>query len=244
MPPPWTSRISRPRSCFPDKPAKALLPDKPEWAMPQEEGADNGAPAAGKSAPAAEANSKEEISPLLAKAIGKERETKHPKDMAPLYQAVVEAEPENAAAHYRLGLAQARSGEFAKSLAGTGESRHAAARESEVSVRLRPGGPAQRPARQSLSCLQAAAAAAPSSGRYQNALGDCFLAAGRLDNAAEAYKRAINAAPDNAEYLHNLGWSIFTPAPSRKPWRFWTRPSACAPTIRGTIAAAAWQRWA
>lgn len=200
----------------PDQPAQRLLPDKPEWAMPQEEGADPPpAPsrdgegergrAAGKGAPAAEANSKEEISPALAKAIGKEREGRHAKDMAPLYQAIVEAEPENAAAHYRLGLALARNEELAKGLL-----------ELEKAVTLQPTNPKYQcdyglAALRSgllgkgLRACQAAAAAAPLSGRYQSALGDCFLAAGRLGDAVEAYKRAVRAAPDNAEYLHSLG---------------------------------------
>jgi len=190
---------------LPDKPSKALLPGKHEWTMPPEEDADSGAAVAGRSAPSAEANSKEEISAALAKAIGKERETKQAKDMAPLYQAVVEAEPENAAAHYRLGLAQARSGEFAKGLV-----------ELEKAAALQPANPKYQCdyglaalrnglLDKALRACRAAAAAAPSSGRYQSALGDCFLAAGSLGNAAEAYKRAIHAAPDNAEYIHNLG---------------------------------------
>jgi len=193
------------RAVLPEKPAKALFPEKQEWAIPKEEGAAGAGAAAEKNAPATQASVKEEISPALAKAIAKERETKQAKDMTQLYQAVVDAEPESAAAHYRLGLALARNEEFAKG-----------AVELEKAATLQPANPKYQCdyglaslhsglLDKALRACGAAAAAAPASGRYQSALGDCLLAAGRPGDAAEAYKRAIQAAPDNAEYIHNLG---------------------------------------
>ncbi|MGD0088328.1 MAG: tetratricopeptide repeat protein [Planctomycetota bacterium] len=192
------------RVIVPMKADKVLRPADPNAALPQEEAPADEAQPSEKGTPAAEANIKEDISPALAKAIAKERETKQPKELAPLYQAVVDAEPENAAAHYRLGLALLRSGELAKGLAAL-----------QKAVALQPGNPkylcdlglaALRSGLrdQALAACRAAVTVAPSSARYQSALGDCFLAAGRLVEAAEAYKCAIRAAPNNAEYMHNL----------------------------------------
>lgn len=193
------------RAVLPDKAGLPRAPERKELFLPQEDGVSADDQAAGKEQPAAESAAREDISAALAKAISKGREGKLPRDMAPLYQAVVEAEPENAPAHYRLGLALARCGDLAGGLA-----------EMEKAVALQPANPKYQcdyglvalqsgALEKAFQACRAAANAAPLSARYQSALGDCLVAAGRTLEAAEAYLRAVHAAPSNAEYIHNLG---------------------------------------
>jgi tetratricopeptide (TPR) repeat protein len=174
--------------------------DKRPWTLPEEEGA---APPGG--AGDAGAQQEEQISPGLAKAMRKDRDGKPAKEMVAVYQSVVEAEPESAAARYRLGLALARSGEPTKGL-----------EQLERAVALQPAN-AKYLCDCGLVALQAgevekagahcqrAVHAAPGNARYHSALGDCLLAAKRGGEAAEAYKRAIAIEPNNPEYIHNFG---------------------------------------
>ena len=147
----------------------------------------------------------EEISPLLANAIAKERSGKKFKDILPLFQQVVTAEPENAEAHYRLGLLMHKSGDLKTGI-----------QELEAALKLRPNNNKYRCdfgllvlqagwVEKALSSCRAAAQAAPAVARYQSALGDVVIAAGDLQSAVEVYTRAVSLEPKNAEYLHNLG---------------------------------------
>ncbi|MFH0939012.1 MAG: tetratricopeptide repeat protein [Planctomycetota bacterium] len=148
----------------------------------------------------------EDISPLLAKAISKEKRGKKPKETVALYQQVVTAEPENAAAFYRLGIAMVRNEQLLDGAAML-----------EQALQLKPGHPkylcdyglaALRIGwleKAAVAC-QTAALAVPAEARFQSALGDCQLAARRLNDAADSYKRAINLTKGrNPDYIYNLG---------------------------------------
>ena len=147
-----------------------------------------------------------EISPLLAKAIAKDKGAKKPKDSLPAFEAVVEAEPDNAEAWYYLGVTQVKAGEAAKGAASL-----------EKAVTLKPKNPKYlctfgQAALQAgliekaLLGTQAAAVAVPSDPRYQSAYGDVLLAVGKYPEAAAAYARAV--ALDKGQtpgYIYNLG---------------------------------------
>lgn len=194
---------------------RVVRPAKPrEFTVPQEEGASG----AEHVEPAEPVPAAEAISPALAKAIAKERSGKKPKDMVPVYEEIAKAEPQCAAAHYRYGLALYRTGEFIKSLAAM-----------EKAVELQPDNPKYQcdfglvalqagSVEKALAACHAAAMAVPSNARYQSAYGDCLLAAGKVYDstpegsarmqvfpALDAYTRAVNLEPHNAEYIHNLG---------------------------------------
>lgn len=186
---------------------KRLRPSRATWSLPLEDGAETG-PASDEVAESlgiAE-TSREDISPLLAKAIAKEKASKksRDKDSIALYSDVVNAEPENAAALYRLGLAKARSGDVRNGVL-----------ELEKALNMQPKNPKYQ-CDFGLVALQAgwldkavtscqwAAAAVPANARYQSALGDCFLSTGNVSKAASAYDRAWKLEPENSEYIHNL----------------------------------------
>jgi tetratricopeptide (TPR) repeat protein len=203
------------RVVFPDQQATNVEPEtkplktqkKSTWALPQEEGITEAPGNEGE--PAAEKELKEEFSPALAKAIAKDRSSKKSKDAVALYQEVVAAEPDNAEAHYRLGLALNRSGEIVSAL-----------NELEKALRLAPGSAKYQCdyglvalsagwIDKALVACQSAAVGAPSNARYQSALGDCLIAANRVNDASDAYSRAVHLDPNNAEYIHNLGVAYF-----------------------------------
>jgi tetratricopeptide (TPR) repeat protein len=185
------------------------VPKKNAWAVPLEDGAANSTQTEKGIEPnSADEKSKsfpEDISPALAGAIAREKAGEKARVMVPVYQAIVNADDQNAAAHYRLGLAWLRSGELQKGLP-----------ELETTIALQPKNPkylcdygiaALRAGwvEKAFAACNAAVAAAPSNARYLSALGDVHLAAGHLAEAAEAYKRAIEHDSQNSTYLYNLG---------------------------------------
>ena len=174
------------------------------WALPQEEGVEV---QTGDGKSETDADTKDtsvEISPALAKAIAMEKRGKKPKDVLAVYKDVAASEPENAEAHYRLGLALAKN-----------EEPRAAAAELEKCINLQPRNSkymcdfglvalqAGWLEKATLAC-QTAAVQQPANARYQSALGDCLLGTGKTSAAADAYNRAVNLEPGNAEYIHNL----------------------------------------
>jgi len=147
----------------------------------------------------------ENISPQLASVIAREKGGAKLKDIIPAYQAIVNSDKENAAAHYRLGLAQIRGGDLQSGV-----------NELETTIRLQPSNPkylcdyavaALRAGwvEKSFAACQAAIAAAPKNPRYHSALGDVHLAADHIPDAIEAYTRAVKLEPDNPGYIYNLG---------------------------------------
>jgi len=189
------------------RPKDVIKPKKREFSVPQEEGVAEKPPGEtpNEEATADNKNDTDEISPALAKAIAKEKAGKKSKEMLPVYQEIANAEPENAEAHYRLGIVLIRTGDLAKGLP-----------EIENALKLKPknskymcdfGLAALRAGwvEKALTACQTAAFAAPGNSRYQSAVGDAFLANGKIPEAVEAYKRAVNLDPQNAEYIHNLG---------------------------------------
>jgi tetratricopeptide (TPR) repeat protein len=186
------------------RPKDVSKPKKREFNLPQEEGVNEKPPAETTDETAENKNETEEISPALAKVIAKEKGKKS-KELTPLYAEVVTAEPENAEAHYRLGVALIRGGDLAKGLP-----------ELESAGRLKPKN-SKYLCDFGLGCLRAgwyekgliacqtAALNSPSNPRFQSAAGDAFLANGKINEAVESYKRAMTIDPQNPEYMHNLG---------------------------------------
>ncbi|HLX63055.1 MAG TPA: tetratricopeptide repeat protein [Planctomycetota bacterium] len=191
------------------------------WAVPLEEGYQASNAAANSDAAELSSDEKnagaigENISPALAAAIarekagakgkeGKERE-KEGKEIVAMYRAVVEAEKDNPAAHYRLGLALVHNGDAQHGLV-----------ELETAIAMQPkngkylcdyGILALRAGwvEKAFAACQAAVSLAPENARYVSALGDVHLAAEHLPEAADAYSRAIKLDPQNSGYLYNLG---------------------------------------
>ena len=148
---------------------------------------------------------KEELSPALASALAKERAGKSMGEMIAIYEGIVAAEPQNAAAHYHLGVARGKSGDNVKAFA-----------EVDTALKLSPNNPkyqcdygllALRNGSLEvaiMSCL-AATQGASDNARYQSALGDCLLAANRVQQASAAYTRAVHLDPNNPAFIYNLG---------------------------------------
>jgi tetratricopeptide (TPR) repeat protein len=186
------------------RPKEGYKPRRREFVVPQEEGFEKPEGDATEDSDN-KASDSEEISEILAKAIAKEKSGKKMKDMVPVYQEIVNAAPEDAAAHYRLGIAMIRTGDLAKGLP-----------ELENSLKLKPRN-SKYLCDYGLACLRAgwvekalvacqmAAFAMPANGRYQSAAGDALLASGKISEAADAYSRAVNLEPKNTDYMHNLG---------------------------------------
>lgn len=177
-----------------------------EFSVPPEEGvAEPITPADDKTEAAAKEKEKEEISPALAKVIARERSGKKLREIVPQYQDIVATEPQNAEAHYRLGLVMAKTGDLKVAL-----------QELETALKLKPGNNKFRCdygliaiqagwVEKALDACRTAAQTSPAVARYQSALGDVLVAVGDVTNAVDAYTRAVNLEPQNAEYLHNLG---------------------------------------
>jgi tetratricopeptide (TPR) repeat protein len=201
------------RTSYPEQPAQAEIPLVPakskriksNWSLPQEEGVERSSAEDTNTTTENINDSKDTISPLLAKAISREKPNSKAKDLIANYQEVLNAEPDNAMAHYKLGLALQRNSEIVSALT-----------ELEKAVKLQPtnskfqcdlglvalhSGDVDR----AVALCQSAAVNAPSNPRYQSALGDCMLAARQVGHAADAYKRAVSLEPNNPEYIHNLG---------------------------------------
>ncbi|HYG78042.1 MAG TPA: tetratricopeptide repeat protein [Planctomycetota bacterium] len=201
---------------FPEQPApnfdtdgtgkdkKRVRISRTNWGLPQEDGVDFSAAPPDAALLDLPEQTKEEISPLLAKAIARDKAGRKAKDSIAIYQEVVSAEPENAPALYRLGLAFARAGDV-----------RSGAEVLEKALNLQPRNPKYQCdfglvalqagwLEKAVTATQWAAAAVPANARFQSALGDCLLATGRVSAAADAYDRAWKLEPDNAEYIHNL----------------------------------------
>jgi tetratricopeptide (TPR) repeat protein len=190
------------------RPAEAVKPPKQKLHLAKEEGVDDEEPVAEAPTGAADKDElvREEISPALAKIIERERGNKKPKDVAAMYNELLNAEPENAAARYRLGLALIRNGEPAKGVV-----------ELERALLLQPknskyqcdyGLAALRVGwiEKALVACGAAVHARPLDARYQSAMGDCLLAARRFNDAAAHYSRAITLDKGKTStYVYNLG---------------------------------------
>lgn len=169
------------------------------------------------------AHATQEISSTLAKAIEKEeRETEKLKGakwekrveafrkLAPLYEAVVQAEPENAEAVYRWGLVLAKSG----------NERDGAA-QLQRAVELMPDVPkylidyslmALRQGK--ISPATAAALRAtqldPTNPRAYNALGTMLLSSGNFAAARQNFLAAHELDKSTGQYLHNAARSFLT----------------------------------
>jgi len=194
-----------------ETPAWAAPPAEPgEWRLrvPEEE-----QPRAERPGTGAEASPKDPpvVSALLAEALAKEEKARRensplkPQETVALYRAVVVAEPNNAEARYRLGLALARAGDP-----------KSAASELERAVVLAPEDPRILTdyatvatqigsLEKALDACLRAHQAAPNSARACNALGNVYLAGGNHEKAVEAYSLAVQHEPRNARYIHNLG---------------------------------------
>ena len=188
-------------------PAEGKKPRIKEWTLPREEGVEDGPSENEVPEPDALASTtREEISPALANVMEKEKNGKKLKELLRLYLEVVENEPENAPAHYRFGVLLARNGEWVKG-----------AEELDKARSLKPENPKyQRDfglaalqlgwLERGLEACQKAAAAMFAGASYQSALGDCYLALRRYDEADDAYSRAISLDKGrNADYIYNLG---------------------------------------
>jgi tetratricopeptide (TPR) repeat protein len=149
---------------------------------------------------------REDISPALAKIIEKEQHTKKHSDVVTLYHEFLNDDSENAAARYRLGLALVRNGEPTKGVV-----------ELERALLLKPANTKYQ-CDFGLAALQvgwhekavvacsAAVKARPLDARYQSAMGDCFLAARRYNDAAGCYSRAITLDKGKTPaYVYNMG---------------------------------------
>lgn len=204
--PDFKATVYAPNASIEPKPANPATAKGGQWAIATEEGTEPGTKA---ETPAAtglqKPESKEEISAALARAISKEHGGRTPREMMAAYQEVVAAEPDNAPAHYRLGMAQAKDGEVLKGLASL-----------EKALTLSPGVPKYQCdyglvllqagwIEKALLATNSAVRGASGNARYQSALGDCFLAANRVTQASAAYAQAVRLDPNNSLYIYNLG---------------------------------------
>lgn len=211
----------------PDFKAKAVFPEQPtpkfdqstrsgetekpkkrikEWSLPREEGETAEPEEEDPQGNEATDKLKEEISPALAKAIARDKPGKKPKEQVELYKEVAGAEPQNAAAAYRLGLALVRNGQLKDALD-----------ELEKARTLKPDNPKYQCdfglaalqigwLEKALLACDTAARAIPAEPRFQSALGDCLLTARRYNEAVAAYSRAIGLTKGrNPDYIYNLG---------------------------------------
>ena len=151
------------------------------------------------------------ISPALAAAIAREEKLRRDKDsvkwgqVVAAYRAVVDAEPNNAEARYRLGLALARAGKPGE---GCSELERALVLSPDEPRYLMDFGTLAAQMGQFQKALGACAKAVqtvPGSARACNALGNVCLAAGDHPKAVAAYRSAVRLAPQNPRYIHNLG---------------------------------------
>jgi tetratricopeptide (TPR) repeat protein len=185
------------------------VPKRNNWAVPQEDGVAPGTashnPADAAAAADDKAQSVEDISPALAAVIAREKAGGKLRELIPVYQAIALAEKDNAAPHFRLGMALIRSNDMQSGL-----------KELELAIVLQPKngkylcdyGIAALKAgwvEKAFAACQAAVSGAPTNARYLSALGDVHLAAAHLPEAADAYTRAIKAEPQNSSYYYNLG---------------------------------------
>ena len=185
------------------------VPKNKAWSVPLEEGfagRTNPSDAASEAASADKNQAvAENISPALANAIAREKAGSKPAEMIPVYRAIVNSEKENAAPHYRLGLALVHAGELQNGLV-----------ELETVISMQPKNPrylcdfgiaALRAGwvEKAFAACQAAVSVSPNTARYHSALGDVHLAAQHIPEAVEAYTRAVKLDPDNSVYFYNLG---------------------------------------
>ncbi len=187
------------------------VPKNKSWSVPIEEGSNGPIPSlhSAESADAAAAEKSaatiEIISPTLASAIAREKAGAKPVEMISIYRAISKSESDNAAPHYRLGLALLRGGQIKEGLV-----------ELETTIAMEPRNPkylcdysvASLRAgwiEKSFAAIQAAIEVSPNTARYQSALGDVHLTAQHLPEAIEAYTRAVKLEPENSIYFYNLG---------------------------------------
>jgi tetratricopeptide (TPR) repeat protein len=151
------------------------------------------------------------LTPLLAEAVAKEQKLRAAKnkirhdEIVANFRKVIEAEPRNAEARYRLGLAIARSGNYkdgAKAieealLIDAGNPRYL----SDMGTLSMYAGDLSK----ALDACNRAAEADPNSALYINALANVLMAGGEFPRAIATYKAAIKQEPHNRKYIHNLG---------------------------------------
>jgi len=183
------------------------VPQHKAWAVPIEDGVTG--PSSGTALPNNDepqtAVTAEEISPALATVIAREKNGAKPQDIQAALQNVISADPQSAAAHYRLGMAFIRDSKPEKGLP-----------ELELAISLQSKNPkylcdygiaALRAGwvEKAFAACQAAVHLSASNPRFNSALGDVHLAAGHAADAVESYRRAIAADGKNPAYYYNLG---------------------------------------
>ncbi len=129
---------------------------------------------------------------------------KRPEKRVDLYRRVVDAEPANAEARYRLGLALAQVDDLKGCIAQferalTLDPKNPKYLTKYASALLREGR-IPRALDVGIQALQAA----PGSVSAQNTLGHIFFAAGDMARAEQQYKAAIQLEPNQPQYIHNL----------------------------------------
>ncbi|MBI3830365.1 MAG: tetratricopeptide repeat protein [Planctomycetes bacterium] len=151
------------------------------------------------------------LTPLLAEAVAKEKKLRSAKnkvrhdEIVANFRKVIEAEPRNAEARYRLGLALARSGNYKDGAKALDE---ALLIDPENPRYLSDLGTLSMYAgdlNKALDACSRAASADPNSALYINALANVLMAGGEFPRAIASYKAAIKQEPSNPKYIHNLG---------------------------------------
>lgn len=120
------------------------------------------------------------------------------------YKRVLASEENNAEAWYRMGLAQARGGDYKSSFESLDKALSIAPDTArylnDYGTIAMYAGDVQK----AFDLCSKAVQLEPTSALYVNALANVFLAAGQFEKASELYKQAIKKEPRNSRYIHNL----------------------------------------